>query len=245
MRQYKLLALDLDGTLLRDDLTISSASRAWIKKAERAGIVVCFATGRSRFSSGEYWDVVSPRAPMVVLNGAEVWRNHRELLSRHTLPAEAIAQFYALAKRHQASIWANTTALSLETETWSDHYLETEEWLKFGIFHPDPDLIADLRRQAAELGPYEVTGSTQNNLEITKLGISKASGLAEAARLLGMESSEVAVIGDSDNDLAMLNWAGFGAAMGNAESAVKEAADYVTATNENEGVAEVIRLILK
>lgn len=245
MKRYKLIALDLDGTLLRDDLTISSQSRTWIQKAEQAGIVVCFSTGRSRSSSEEYWHVVSPEAPMVVLNGAEVWRNHQELLSRHSLPWEAIAEFYALARRHGARIWANTSELSLNDKDWSAHYLETEEWLKFGMVHPDPEQITDLRRQAAELGPYEVTGSTPTNLEITELGVSKASGLAEVAALLGISSSEVAVIGDSDNDLAMLRWAGFGAAMGNAEDQIKKEADYVAASNEDEGVAEVIRLILK
>lgn len=245
MTKYKLLALDLDGTLLRDDLTISSASRTWIKKAEQAGITVCFATGRSSFSSHQFWDVISPEAPMVLLNGAEVWRNHRELLSRHTLPGEAIAQFYDLAKRHGAQIWANTITMPLDSETWSDSYVETEEWLKFGITHPDPILIADLRRQAAELGPYEVTGTRPTDLEITSLGVTKATGLTEVTEMLGIDSSQVAVIGDSDNDLAMLKWAGFSAAMGNAAQPVQNAADYVTSTNENDGVAEVIQLILK
>ena len=245
MKQYKLIALDLDGTLLRDDLSISCESRTWIKKAEQAGIIVCFATGRSRFSSAQYWDVISPEAPMVLLNGAEVWLNHRRLLSRYTLPAEAVARFYALAQQHGASIWANTTELALNDASWSEHYLQTEEWLKFGIVHPDLQLIADLRRKVAEMGPYEVTGSMPDNLEIMKLGVSKASGLAEVTAKLGIDKSEVAVIGDSDNDLAMLKWAGFGVAMGNAEEQVKKAADYVTASNMNEGVAQVIRLILK
>ena len=74
--------------------------------------------------------------------------------------------------------------------------------------------------------------------------MSKASGLAKIAHDLGIDRNEVIAVGDSLNDLEMIQWAGLGVAMGNAEAAVKEAADEITATNEEDGVAKAIQRYL-
>lgn len=97
--------------------------------------------------------------------------------------------------------------------------------------------------QEAEL---ELVGSLKYNIEINAQGVNKGTGLVNLGRLLGIRREEIMACGDGDNDTVMLREAGFGVAMGNAEEQVKEAADYITLTNEEEGVAKAIeRFVLK
>ncbi|HBG02875.1 MAG TPA: phosphoglycolate phosphatase, partial [Firmicutes bacterium] len=117
--------------------------------------------------------------------------------------------------------------------------------MKVGMHHDDIETISKLRDLVTASGEFEVSGSAPTNIEINPKGVSKAAGLAEAIALLGIAPSEVVAVGDSRNDLAMLKWAGLGIAMDNAEPIVKEAADDVTASNEEDGVAQVIRLVLE
>lgn len=245
MQQIKLIALDLDGTLLKDNQEISATNRQWIKKAEQAGITVCFATGRGRSSSEQYWDVVQPTAPMVVVNGSEIWENHEKLLARYTMPTRRLSELYALALKHDTWYWGHTLEGIVRKEDWTLEKMENSEWLKFGFSHLDLEIIEEIRQTVRAWGEYGVTSSQPTNVEVGPKGVSKASALAQVAQLLNIDSSEVAVMGDSQNDLEMIQWAGFGAAMGNAEDEVKELADYITGTNEEDGVAQVIQLLLK
>jgi hydroxymethylpyrimidine pyrophosphatase-like HAD family hydrolase len=86
-----------------------------------------------------------------------------------------------------------------------------------------------------------VTNSHPCNLEINPIGISKASGIEEVCRLIGISMSEVVAMGDSLNDMAMIKAAGLGVAMGNAQEELKAAADLVTVTNNEHAVAKIIR----
>lgn len=245
MGKIKLLALDLDGSLLQNNQEISEANRYWIKQAEAAGMIVSFATGRGRTTSIQYWDAVSPKSPMVVVNGAEVWLNHNELLSRHFLPVKWLKPLHDLVVEHDTGFWLQGSSGLLRQEDWTDEHLNGTEFLKFGVLSREPEVIERLRAIISEWPELEVTSSAPSNLEVSSKGINKASGLAEIAEALDIEPASVAVVGDSLNDLAMFKWAGFGAAMGNAVESVKAVADYVTATNEEDGVAQVIQLLLE
>lgn len=92
----------------------------------------------------------------------------------------------------------------------------------------------------------ELVGSLKYNIEINAAGVNKGTGLVNLGRKLGIRREEIMACGDGDNDTVMLREVGFGVAMGNAEEQVKEAADYITLTNEEEGVAEAIeRFVLR
>lgn len=243
MTKHKLLALDLDGSLLTDDKRISEVNRHWIKKAEEAGVIVSFATGRGRATSEQYWDAVRPESPMVMVNGAEIWKNHSELMERHFLTEEEVRQLYELAVEESVGFWGHREGGFVSSQEFSPA-LFGEDWLKFGFFSDDVHVIAGLRQTIAGWSQFEVTSSAPNNLEISRKGVSKASALAKIVQNLGIHRSEVMAIGDSLNDLEMIKWAGLGIAMGNAEIAVKEAADEITLTNEEDGVATAIREFL-
>ncbi len=238
MSKFKLIALDLDGTLLNSDHEISEQNLRWIRRAEEAGLIVAFATGRGRQSSEPYWGAVSPTAPMVLANGAEVWKNHGELLSRHELSSAVVPELIALAKSHAAEYW-------IMGNCEEDRHIPGQGCLKVGMYHPDLKVISKLRELVSKYGQFEVSASAAHNIEINGQGVTKAAGLAEVTSLLGIKASEVMAIGDSMNDLAMIKWAGLGVAMENAAKVVKEAADYVTTSNDEDGVAQMIQLILK
>ncbi len=231
--KYKFIALDLDGTLLNSREEISEQNLQWIKKAEDAGLIVSFATGRGRPLSEQYWHAVSPAAPMVMVNGAEVWKSHVEIVSRHPLPHSKVPGLISLAKEYGAKYW------TVGNDDYSDDYL------KIGMHHDNLNVVSQLRDIVSSLGEFEVSSSAPRNLEVNGKGVSKAAGLSEVIALYGIKPSEVVVVGDSLNDLSMIQWAGLGVAMKNAADIIKDAADYITASNDEDGVAQVIQLILK
>lgn len=238
MNRFKLIALDMDGTLLNREQKISEQNLHWIKKAEEAGLIVSYATGRGRESSEPYWGAVSPQAPMVLSNGAEIWKNHSELLARYTLPGEQVPRLINLAREHGAKYWTLGNCSDDPNQVGS-------QCLKVGMYHEDKEVINKLRALVRSWDLVEVSASAPTNMEMNRKGVTKAAGLAQVTELLGIKPSEVVAVGDSLNDLAMIKWAGFGVAMGNAEEPIKAAADWITASNEEDGVAQVIQLILK
>jgi hydroxymethylpyrimidine pyrophosphatase-like HAD family hydrolase len=237
MSKFKLIALDLDGTLLNSRKEISARNLHWIKRAEEAGMIVSFATGRSRFNSEPYWGAVNPGSPMIISNGAEVWRNHRELLARYALPSGEVPKLLTLAREYGVQYWTNGSC--------GEDGSPLGECLKVGMYDPDLSVIEEIRERVSGWDQFEISSSAANNIEFNRRGVTKASGLAEAAAPLGIKPCEVVAIGDGLNDLAMLQWAGLGVAMENAPGIVKEAADLVTAANDDDGVARLIQSILE
>lgn len=239
MARYKLIALDMDGTLLNSKHEVSDENREWMFKALDEGVTVMLSTGRGVQNVYPYTDKLGLATPIVAVNGSEVYRAPRDLLVRHTMDVESIRAMHAMAERYGAWFWAYAVEGLFNKETWTGD-LDTLSWLKFG-FHTENDehrgLILDWLR---EQDRYEITNSHPHNLEINPRGISKASGIAEICRLLGIGMSEVVAMGDSLNDMTMIRAAGLGVAMGNAQEALKAAADLVTVTNDEHAVAKII-----
>ncbi|AIQ43224.1 Cof-type HAD-IIB family hydrolase [Paenibacillus sp. FSL R5-0912] len=241
--KYKLLALDMDGTVLNRNHEISAENRKWIHRAIEQGISVMFATGREVQSIAPYVEKLGLRSPLVAVNGSEVWRAPGSLLVRHTLEDNWVQELYALALESNCRYWAYTVNEVFTAQNWPGQILRPEDdpWLKFGMHSDDPACLQQIHRILDATGRYELTNSSPRNIEINPLGINKASGIREVCRLLGIGMEEVAACGDSLNDLKMLRSVGLGIAMGNAQEAVKQAAKAVTGTNEEDGVAQAIR----
>ena len=113
--------------------------------------------------------------------------------------------------------------------------------MKFGYDVKDDDVRHDILMELQDIGGLEITNSSTTNLEINPQGISKESGVRTVCQLLGIDMSEVVAVGDSLNDLAVIKAAGLGVAMGNAQATLKEYADVVTASNNEDGIALIIR----
>ncbi|WNQ12620.1 Cof-type HAD-IIB family hydrolase [Paenibacillus aurantius] len=240
MGPYKLLALDMDGTLLTEEKKISPENSEWIYKAIEAGVTVMFATGRGVQTIQPYVEELKLESPMVSVNGSEVYRAPGDLLQRHIMKQEWMDRLYAMAVENDTWYWAYAVEGLYNKDKWTDDYT-SKTWLKFGFFTEDKEVLQKIRGELEDMALFEITNSHPDNLEINPRGISKASGIMEVCNLLGIKMEEVIAMGDSQNDLTMIKSAGLGVAMGNAQEEVKLAADVVTVMNDEHGVARIIR----
>ncbi|WHY18654.1 Cof-type HAD-IIB family hydrolase [Paenibacillus sp. G2S3] len=238
--KYRLLALDMDGTLLNDEQIITPTTVKWLQKAVDAGVHVCLSTGRAFTSAFPYAEQLGLETPMITVNGSEVWRAPHEIYRRSLMDPMLVKQMYELAKEDDIWFWAYSTEKVHKQDNW-DGDVTGREWLKFGYHTEDDELRHKLLLRLQDMGGLEITNSSPHNLEINPLGVNKAAGILEVCKLLGLDMSQVIAVGDSLNDLAAIQQAGLGVAMGNAQKTVKEEADAVVANNNNDGIAEVIQ----
>ncbi|WP_413371888.1 Cof-type HAD-IIB family hydrolase [Paenibacillus taichungensis] len=246
MAKYKLLALDMDGTVLNSNHEISEHTCEWIHRAIQNGVAVMFATGREVQSIEPYVQQLGLKSPLVSVNGSEVWHAPGNLMARHSLEEDWVKEMHELAVEKKCRYWAYTVKDVYTTANWPERIerLHGDPWLKFGFHCDDPECLLDVHSTLDATGRYELTNSSPRNIEVNPKGINKASGLREVCQLLGIRMEEVVACGDSLNDLEMIRAAGLGIAMGNAQDAVKRAADGVTGTNDEDGVAQLIQTYL-
>lgn len=243
MSDYKLLALDMDGTLLNESQEVSEENRKWIRAAQDAGIIVSLSTGRGYDSALPYAEDLGLNSPMVLVNGSEVWASPGTLQKRERMELDDIIQLRDIAIEHGSWYWAYSTTGVYNRENWTESY-HKEHWLKFGFYEDKDDVRNSIMSKLIPFSYLAITNSDPRNIEINPAGVSKLSGLLEVCSLLGIQMSQVVAMGDSMNDIAMIQGAGLGVAMGNAQDAVKEAADVTTGTNVENGVAQIIRQYL-
>lgn len=240
MGPYKLVALDMDGTLLDEHSKISEENRKWIYAALDAGVTVIFSTGRGVQSALPYAVELELKTPIVAVNGSEVWKEPGVLLRREKMELDWIKRMHAMAVEQDTWFWAYAVEGVFNKEKWTDN-MDGIEWLKFGFYTEDAGKLALIRAELESWDVLEITNSHPSNLELNPKGISKASGVGDVCKLLGIDMSQVIAMGDSENDIAMIRAAGLGIAMGNAQEEVKRAAKHVTVTNNESAVARVIR----
>ncbi|MFJ2174231.1 Cof-type HAD-IIB family hydrolase [Streptomyces sp. NPDC087851] len=267
----RLIATDLDGTLLHDDKSVSDRTIAALERAEEAGIEVFFVTGRP----ARWMDVVSAHVHghgmAICANGAAVVDLHSggKLLTARPLDrAVALDVVGALRDAAPGTTFAveQTTGINYEptypafaqdpgaTIATAEKLLRslgTDDGdpapvLKLLAHHPEltPDGFLALARTVAGDRATLTRSSPTALLEISGLGVSKASTLALCCAERSISSDEVVAFGDMPNDLEMLAWAGTSYAMGNAHPDVLAAASGRTVTNNEDGVAVVIEQIL-
>ncbi|WP_150133981.1 HAD hydrolase family protein [Streptomyces hyaluromycini] len=268
----RLIATDLDGTLLRDDKSVSPRTVAALAAAEEAGIEVFFVTGRP----ARWMDVVSDHVHghglAICGNGAAVVDLHdgpgahrfvkvRDLARENALDAVGMLReaapgtVYAIEQTYGFHQEPAYPKLHMEIP---DHLLSAEEILavdgpgagepvlKILAYHPDldPDAFLTLARLAIGERATVTRSSPSALLEISGPGVSKASTLALECAERGISHAEVVAFGDMPNDVEMLTWAGQSYAMGNAHPAAVAAASGRTVANNEDGVAVVIEQLL-
>ncbi|WP_424212762.1 Cof-type HAD-IIB family hydrolase [Streptomyces sp. BI20] len=267
--RVRLIATDLDGTLLRDDQTVSARTIAALEAAERAGVEVFFVTGRP----SRWMDVVSAHVHghglAICANGAAVVDLHA---GRRIVKVRELPRARALEVVHDLRAAAPGTSFAVELTT-GIHYepdyppffedpgatvagaekLLAEEagataapMIKLLAHHPElaPDEFLRLARRVAGTRVAITRSSPTALLEISALGVSKASTLEMCCAERGIGPAEVVAFGDMPNDIEMLSWAGSSYAMGNAHPDVIAAAGGRTVGNNEDGVAVVIERIL-
>jgi Cof subfamily protein (haloacid dehalogenase superfamily) len=259
----KLVATDLDGTLLRSDGTVDERTRRAIAEIEAAGVTFVICTARPPRWLRPLADQTGHRGLAVCANGGLIWDLHTDaMVEEFPLQAELALE---VVRRLRAVLPEGAWAVERSegfghepayTPRWSvpddtvidviDALLEPPA-VKLMLRHPElsgDDLLAHARELIGDL--VEVSHSSPHDalLEISAPGVSKASALAAVCAELGVAPGRVMAFGDMPNDLAMLSWAGWGVAVANAHADVIAAADEVTASNDEAGVAAVLERLV-
>lgn len=258
----RLIATDLDGTIVHADGTVSARTLAAFDLAIAAGARVVFVTGRPPRWMAEVAEVTGHRGVAICANGAFVYDMEFEAVTETFAIAPEAAQVAAARLKavlpHPAFAVESLDGFGHDAAyvpRWDVDPLAVAPIEKL-IDRPlakllvrDESLSGDemLRRARPALtGHVEVTHSNVNDclLEISALGVSKATTLARLAVKWGIAQSEVAAFGDMPNDLEMVQWAGHGYAMANSHPEVLAAADQIAPTIHEDGVAHTIEQLL-
>jgi len=262
MDGVRLVASDLDGTLLRPDETVSERTRAALAAARDAGITVVLVSGRPPRSLGPIAERIGVGGIAICANGALVWDlDTGTMVDSSPLAADLAAR---LVRTLREAIPGVLFAVELEGSFgreagWSDGLvaappavLEADALelirgpvIKLLVRHPNLPFAEVAERARAAVGNDAVaTWAGLRLVEISAAGVTKAFALERLCRRLGVAAGEVVAVGDMPNDLAMLAWAGTAVAVANAAKEVLDAADEVTAANTEDGVALLLERIL-
>ena len=256
-----LLALDLDGTLIGDDLVISPAVSEAIAAAQNLGVTVTLATGRTHSFAEPFARNLRITAPLISYQGGLIRvLDADEPLHRATMPRELANEIldWQIQRNWETVLYAGDDAYIANARhpqgfffdnvgercIWVDNFCEVlnnHEPMKIIVFAEPEDgthVEAQLESRFGRL--VEVSRSHARIVEASPLGVSKADALQRLARHLNVSQHQVMAIGDQDNDAPMLAWAGVGVAMGNASVASRTAASWVAPPFEKDGVAAAI-----
>lgn len=233
----RLIALDMDGTVLHTDNTISKENERAIKQAVAQGVEVIFATGRHYNTCKQYADALGVRF-LITVNGGEIWTTEGELIDRKPLGQTAIDKYKEIYDKYLPWTWLVST-----NKVWRDELpgkLADHEWLKFGFDTKNDSVRENIIQELASETTIELSNSSLTNIEINAVGVNKARAIEIVCSRLGIEMDNVMAMGDSLNDIKMIEESGFGVAMGNAQEEVKKVANYVTNDHTKDGVAQAI-----
>ncbi|WP_152968611.1 Cof-type HAD-IIB family hydrolase [Rossellomorea vietnamensis] len=245
MKDIKLIALDMDGTLVNHEGEVSPENEQAIQRAKEKGIHVVLSTGRSLFTCRDISDELGRSSYLVTVNGGEIYDHEYNLVDRIPLDIDLVKQLWELKEEHDVYFWSSTSQGLFNSRKTFNQDIESYNWLKFGFDIQDDDVRKVMMDELVKNEALEITNSSPTNIEINPAGVNKAAALVKVCKWLDLSMDQVMAVGDSMNDIAMIREAGFGVAMGNAQEAVKEAADWVTGINTDHGVAQAIDKVLK
>ncbi|MFI5567951.1 HAD family hydrolase [Streptomyces sp. NPDC051740] len=260
---YRLIATDLDGTLLRDDHSVSRRTRDALAAATAAGAAHIVVTGRAVPWTRPILDDLGYEGLAVCGQGAQVYdAGAHRLLTSVTLDRQLAGVALAKIEAETGPLYLAASRDGLDGEVLVGPGYEvvgalpatpftdaSDLWTaplnKLYIQHPTltSDELADAATRAAG-GFVTVTMAGEGIVELLPLGLSKATGLSLAARRLGMKAAETIAFGDMPNDIPMFAWSAHSVAMANAHEELKAVADEVTTSNEEDGIAAVLERLL-
>ncbi len=260
---FRLVATDLDGTLLRDDKTMSVRTIAALRRVREMGIALVLVTGRPPRRLKIVARELDVTGLAICCNGAIVYDLAADAIVEHNTLAADVARQLVVALRKAAPgvcfaiergvVFGHEPAYAYSGQIVEDepplsadaHMLCAEAVTKLIVRHPElplDDLLRISRGVAGEVAAVTYSGAPF--VEISAAGITKASALAGLCDRLGIAASQVIAFGDMPNDLPMLAWAGHSVAVANAHPDVLTTVDEVTAANEDDGVAVVLERLL-
>ena len=267
---YKLICIDMDGTLLNDQKIISEKNLQHIRLASERGVRIAVCTGRIFTSADSFSEILGVKSPVIASNGAYIREKDRdEVVYKATLGAEKCKMLLSVLKQYNlfphyytsnivfteklinSAIFYKEVNKTLPKDKqvkievvsdWDETFKKYENEIFKGIaVDEDLEKLQNAKNTLINMKEFEVVSSNFNNFEVMNKGVSKGNAVKILADYYGINSQQVICIGDSENDLSMIKYAGLGVAMGNGNQAVKDAAQYITDSNNCDGVAKVIK----
>ena len=266
----RLVATDMDGTLLNDDVEISARNREALEECQRRGIQVILATGKARPAAlyacekSGLGHLFSEESPGIFIQGLQVYGPGGSKLDQRYLPADIVRDAFEYAEKHGVACcgFLGDKNVTLEShplldelhEKYYEPVSEVAESIdailaqsvhKIILLADPPSIINGQVRphwegQGLEGKGAKITQAIPTMLELVPEGTSKATGLTKLISEYGIRPEEILAIGDGENDTEMLQLAGTAVAVANATPGLKAIADYVVASNHNDGVAEAL-----
>lgn len=263
-KNKKLLVLDIDGTLANSKKEITKRTRDAIIDIQKRGHVVALASGRPYSGMEQYAKAIeldSFGGYALSYNGGIILNcKTREVVYRNTIPRRYAKPIYEYAKENNIGMITYKDNLVI-TGTPVDHYMkyeaelnnltlkQVEDFVGYVDFDmvkclltAEPDIAEAHEKKLANMlgSELNVFRSESYFIEITTKDVDKAKSLSILLDITGMEQKNCICCGDGFNDLTMVRFAGVGVAMGNAQQIIKDNADYITASCDEDGIAEAI-----
>ncbi len=268
---YKLICIDMDGTLLNRNHEVSKENKEALKEALKKGVRIAISTGRVFPTIEIYSKLLGIDVDVICSNGSYIKeRNSEEIIFKSTLSENLLDRIYSMIRRYNFLAYFDTTeGIISETKIPdNDSYKLMNSWVneeKIKLYEisdfkeafsdekhsilkviliqtKTSKTFEDAKEDLDEISKIaDLAYSWGGAIEIMEKGTTKGNAVKMLAEKLNIKKEEIICIGDSGNDLSMLREAGLSVVMGNASDKIKEYADFVTDTNENSGVAKAIR----
>ena len=269
----KLIALDLDGTLMSPDhVTVSNGNKAALRAAHEAGAKIAVATGRTLSIFGNVCEQVPEIDYILYSNGAAVFdRRNNRVLHAHALDKATCTQLLDFLDAFPAFIelyaggqsyaqkdkerffpfdvfpaeFIDQARAGMVTVEDFRAVLQTNNAEKLTVYLTDRDKYRTVWNHLLTRNDLAVTTSFPISIDITRAGADKGTALQALCRHLGVLPEQCMAFGDAANDCPMLSFAGYGFAMENGSDACKQAAKFVTKSNAEDGVAVAVRQVMQ
>ncbi|AOY76354.1 Cof-type HAD-IIB family hydrolase [Clostridium formicaceticum] len=267
--KYKLVVLDMDGTLLNSKHQITQENKKALKEAMDQGISVAIATGRIYTSAGFYARLLGISTPIIACNGALIKESLKEeAIYSNPIKKEDVLKVIDLCKKNniyfqfydEENFYVETLKHSaLKYQDWNKEQKEEDrikilqledaitylkrkdiKVLKISIMDDDLEKLEKVKNAISKMNTIEINKSWYDNIEVMNKGVSKGKAIEALGGILNVSREEIIAFGDNYNDLSMKDYVKTFVAMGNGETYVKQQADYITASNDESGIAKGI-----
>lgn len=267
MTRYDLIGFDMDGTILNSEKTISEATVEAVNRAVAAGKQVILSTGRCISELKEYEEMLVNVRYYVCESGALIYdTNEKKVIHTENLDADSVHQVFDLIDSEDVMVYLMSKGVAYaspahiaradhyhmgiyremmervvdKVDSVVDFYRSNDIYVeKMNLYSASPEIREKIFEQIKDF-PLEKAYAEETSLELSPLGISKASGLIWLCEHLQIPLERTIIVGDADNDIEALKAAGLSVAMGNAKPHIKELCDVVVADNDHDGCAEAV-----
>lgn len=258
----KLIATDLDNTLLDVNGQIPQTTAALLRQAAEKGVLTAVATGRCFPSALEHARTIGARTPVICYNGSLIkWGDTGEVIAQSRIDTDTIRQVATFCRREGLYLQcydyddviiceADCAGLRVDPDVKVVGFREIGDYLTFPDLHPTPKMLiveredkvaARLAELAKAFPSLDFCQSQPWLIEVMPKEAGKGKALEQLAGLMNVPRENVMALGDNTNDLPMLRWAGLGVVVANGVAAAKAEADYVCQKERSEGVEEALK----